>query len=192
MADPTLLEAEAERAMSGRPAWRVVAACVKGGACPGCGRPAGVRCIPRGFNVCPERVWAQRARERAAGRVPRGQHDGARAFIDAVIRERVAVGAVLWRRPDAEGWNWPDECGTGGVELAAMDAAIACGYVRLAISGGVMPVWVVTEAAVEQAAAWAVEAIEADAAIEQEAKPSAPAIDAAQASADFSSRIGEG
>lgn len=73
-----------------------------------------------------------------------------------------------------------------------MDAAIACGYVRLAISGGVMPVWVVTEAAVEQAAAWAVEAIEADAAIEQEAKPSAPAIDAAQASADFSSRIGEG
>lgn len=190
MPDPALLEVEAVRAMSGRPAWRVVAACVKGGSCPRCGALTGVKC--RTPHI--ERVWAQRARERGAAKPARVHAAGAQAFIDAVIRERILAGAVLWRRPDAEGWNWPDERGAGNVEPAAMDAAIALGYVRLAISGGVMPVWVVTDLAQREAEALAAEVI-AEAAKQGEAgpaQPSAPVIDAAAAVANFAARIGEG
>lgn len=197
MPDPALLEVEAVRAMSGRPAWRVVAACVKGGSCPRCEAAAGVKCrrpVNSNGGSCNERVWAQRARERGAAKPARVHAAGAQAFIDAVIRERILAGAVLWRRPDAEGWNWPDERGAGNVEPAAMDAAIALGYVRLAISGGVMPVWVVTDLAQREAEALAAEVI-AEAAKQGEAgpaQPSAPVIDAAAAVADFAARIGEG
>ena len=190
MGDPTLLEVEAARAMSGRPAWRVVAACVKGGPCPRCEAAAGVKCrrpVNSNGGSCNERVWAQRARERGAAKPARVHATGAQAFIDAVIRERILAGAVLWRRPDAEGWNWPDERGAGNVEPAAMDAAIALGYVRLAISGGVMPVWVVTDLAEQEAKALAAGQDDAEA-----AQPSAPVIDAAAAVADFAARIGEG
>ena len=77
MPDPTLLEVEAARAMSGRPAWRVVAACVKGGPCPRCEAAAGVKCRVQHI----ERVWAQRARERGAAKPARVHAVGAQAFI---------------------------------------------------------------------------------------------------------------
>ncbi len=183
-----LLDTEVVRAMSGRPAWRVVAACVKGGPCPRCLRPMQAKCVIQSGSACRERVWAQRARERAEGYRPRrAQAAGAQGFIGVIVRERVAVGAKLWRRPDAEGWHWPDECGTGEVDPAAMDAAIACGLVRLAISGGVMPVWVVTEYAVREAAAWAVEVLNEAAA----ALPPAPSVDAQAASQALAARMGE-
>lgn len=192
MAEPTLLEVEAVRAMSGRPAWRVIAACVKHGPCPRCGALAGVKCRVQHI----ERVWAQRARERGAAKPKREHAAGAQAFIDVVIRERVAEGARLWRRPDAEGWHWPDECGAGAgagdVEPAAMDAAVALGYVRLAISGGIMPVWVVTDTAVREAATLAAEVIAAHEAEQQATQPSALVIDAEAAVANFAARIGEG
>lgn len=183
MPDQTLLEVEAARAMSGRPAWRVVAACVKGGSCPRCGALAGVKC--RTPHI--ERVWAQRARERGAAKPARVHATGAQAFIDVLVRERVPAGAVLWRRPDADGWHWPDECGTGTVDPAAMEAAVALGYVRLAISGGVMPVWVVTDVATTLAA----EIIAAHAVEQQAVKPSAPRVDAQACHDALIARLGK-
>jgi len=183
--DQTLLEVEAARAMSGRPAWRVVAACVKGGSCPRCGALIGVKC--RTPHI--ERVWAQRARERGAAKPARVHATGAQAFIDVLVRERVPAGAVLWRRPDTEGWHWPDECGAGDVEPAAMDAAIALGFVRLATSGGIMPVWVVTDLAWLETVHAMAEAAKHEAAA---AQPSALVIDAEAAVANFAARIGEG
>ncbi len=112
---------------------------------------------------------------------------GAQDFIEVIVRERVTVGAKLWRRPDAEGWHWPDECGAGEVDPAAMNAAIACGFVRLAIAGGVMPVWVVTEQAVREASAWAVEVLNEAAA----ALPLAPAVDAHAAAQAFAERMAD-
>lgn len=186
MAEPTLLEVEAARAMSGRPAWRVVAACINGGPCPRCGRPAGVRCIPQGFNVCPERIWAQRARERGAAKPKREHAAGAQAFIEAVALHRINADAHVSRTRDG-GWCWPSAWDCAPIDTLAMDAAIACGYVRLANCGG--PVWVVTDAAVVLADAMRSES----AAVEQSAvHPSAPVIDAAAAVADFAARIGEG
>jgi len=183
--DQTLLEVEAARAMSGRPAWRVVAACVKGGSCPRCGALTGVKC--RTPHI--ERVWAQRARERGAAKPARVHATGAQAFIDVLVRERVPAGAVLWRRPDTEGWHWPDECGAGDVEPAAMDAAIALGFVRLATSGGIMPVWVVTDLAWLETVHAMAEAAKHEA---EAAQPSALVIDAEAAVANFAARIGEG
>ena len=210
MPDQTLLEVEAARAMSGRPAWRVVAACVKGGSCPRCGALTGVKC--RTPHI--ERVWAQRARERGAAKPARVHATGAQAFIDVLVRERVPAGAVLWRRPDTEGWHWPDEwdalvpppntwlaawrvlkpggallaCGAGDVEPAAMDAAIALGFVRLATSGGIMPVWVVTDLAWLETVHAMAEAAKHEAAA---AQPSALVIDAEAAVADFQRRMGQ-
>lgn len=186
MAEPTLLEAEAVRAMSGRPAWRVVAACVKGGPCPRCGAAVGVKCRPTMTPPHIERVWAQRARERGAAKPKREHAAGAQAFIESVALHRINAEAHVSRTRDG-GWCWPSAWNCAPIDTLAMDAAIACGYVRLANCGG--PVWVVTDAAVVLADAMRSES----AAVEQSAvHPSAPVIDAAAAVADFAARIGEG
>lgn len=183
MPDPTLLEVEAARAMSGRPAWRVVAACVKGGPCPRCEAAVGVKC--KAAVTCNERVWAQRAQERAAGKMQRGRREGAERFIKAVAEHGINAGAHVSRTRDG-GYCWPSAWDCAPIEVLAMDAAIACGYVRLANLGG--PVWVVTDDAVALADALVSEIATA----EQVAHTSAPVIDAAAAVANFAARIGEG
>ena len=144
-----MLAAEEERAMAGKPAWRVRAACVAGVACPRCMAAIGVKCGTRSKPVasCRERVWAMRALQRAHGKAP--MVADVAPFLDTIAGVKPGDATSFGWRVDLKTWAL-----ASGEEIADADLAPAIrhGLVRLSISGA--PVWVVTEAGAEYAAGW--------------------------------------
>lgn len=130
----TDLATEEARAMAGRPAWRVAAACIKGVNCPRCKAMKTVRCWPA---TCCERVWRQRARERSARPSPVGVH----AFLEAVAAIDLRAGVVFWWDEHYEVWRITSV----DMSESMLAPAIRGGLVRLTVSNGVRPEWVVTE-----------------------------------------------
>lgn len=176
----TDLATEEARAMSGRPAWRVAAACVKGVACPRCEVAAGARC--NGKTTCRERVWRQRAQERARSScIDSLGH----AFVPVMLDENLAAGSVIWWHPQAGEWRLPETAGANDISPEVLAEAIRGGLVRLAISGGIMPAWVVTEWGHSLAIGWA-DARSREAA--PSAQPVAHPVDAAAAMQAFLER----
>ena len=133
------LSSEEERAMAGRPAWRVQAACISGTACHRCGALAGSGCKRPGpgkkATTCRERVWAMRALERSRGKPP--LRDAVAPFLDALAS---TIGPYLGTIA-----LWDD---------SVLDPAIRHGLVRLAIGPLGAPAWVVTAAGAEYAEEW--------------------------------------
>lgn len=171
------LATEEARAMSGRPAWRVAAACIKGTACPRCQAPMGARCS--GKVTCRERVWAQRANERArAG----GRAVDVAVFLDAVSDPPTPAGAVIYWH--AGEWRLPSCYGGRVVEAGSLHRAIFGGLVRL--SGAQKPEWIITESGAVLAEEWARSRA---AQAELPSQPVAPPVDAAAATQAFLERV---
>jgi hypothetical protein len=173
----TDLATEEARAMSGRPAWRVAAACIKGVACPRCSAEQGVRCS--GKTTCRERVWRERAHERAVA-TSRQAADGAfNAFLEAIAEHSADV--VIWQSNRTGEWR----IAAGGPDISAgvLQQGITGGLVRLVTwTGG--GAWAITEAGAAYAEEWA--------RMRGAAKPSvqlvAPPVDAEAATRAFMER----
>jgi len=151
----TMLAAEEERAMAGKPAWRVRAACVAGVACPRCMAAIGVKCGPRSKPAasCRERVWSMRALQRAQGKAP--MVADVAPFLDVVAKfiSTPVLGAMLEPGMHLGARVWLTQS-YASIADDDMQAAIRHGLVRLSVASGGAPVWVVTEAGAEYAAGW--------------------------------------
>jgi len=139
-----MLAAEEERAMAGKPAWRVRAACVAGVACPRCMSALGVKCGPKSKPAasCRERVWAMRALQRAQGKAP--MVSDVTPFLDVVAN--LAAGQTLRPMEFHGDLAWYAVNMARPVADADLIPAIRHGLVRLSVASDGAPVWVVTEA----------------------------------------------
>jgi hypothetical protein len=129
--------------------------------------------------TCRERVWRQRAKERAEFHPP-ALADVA-AFLNAVSGPPTPTGAVIYWH--AGEWRLPSCYGGRVIDAGALHRAILGGLVRLA--GAVKPEWIITETGAAYAEEWArMRAQETKPAAEPVASP----VDAAAATQEFLER----
>jgi hypothetical protein len=173
----TDLATEEARAMSGRPAWRVAAACIKGVACPRCSAEKGVRCS--GKVTCRERVWCQRAYERLVSTTSQAANGVFNAFLEAIAEHSSNV--VIWQSNRTGEWRIM----AGGPDISAgtLQQGITGGLIRLITWTG-CGAWAITEGGAAYAEEWA-RVREAACA---SAQPTAPPVDADAATRAFMER----